>query len=399
MHRIYQSCETCIVLPGGIRRLVGLEEETTWIHRAWTLQEVLVPKRAVVLFAWQWGSGEWEAYTHCTVQEVIPCESAVSPVAEILHATITALYGGNFSRKEPGRQAIQGAAPSIFRSRVPTTDTAAKAAQCQIVSLFGAMQLQEPDAKVQAIWRSALMRTSSHPVDMVFSIMGLFGVSLDARAFHQDGRLGATIALAKGILRNGGRASWIGVSFYLPPCKQLSSFPDFPETSVEGRAYVKTEDGRHEVAELMNGPYETAWWLAGVPKGSMNDTGYFKVTTKAAPLVLTRIQRDQFREWEDNMSLGDDLERVPVVALNKTVWLAQNELDEADHYAIFIGAQRPFPIRGMPRWHGGWSLRAILVERHSSVKFHRTSCFMLGDVFEAFIDSWKEHTFEIGGPL
>ncbi len=65
----------------------------------------------------------------------------------------------------------------------------------------------DEDTKLYAIWKSALMQTSSRPVDMVFSIMGLFGVTLDPICFTKDDRLSATIALARAILEKGGRAT------------------------------------------------------------------------------------------------------------------------------------------------------------------------------------------------
>src|SRR5277367_1567730 len=34
---LYRHCTQCLVLPGGIQRLVPLDEETSWVHRAWTL--------------------------------------------------------------------------------------------------------------------------------------------------------------------------------------------------------------------------------------------------------------------------------------------------------------------------------------------------------------------------
>ncbi|EMD32745.1 hypothetical protein CERSUDRAFT_57927, partial [Gelatoporia subvermispora B] len=57
MFQIYKSCKTCIILPSGIRSLAHLEEETTWIHRGWTLQEAMAPPCAFVLFTWPHGSG------------------------------------------------------------------------------------------------------------------------------------------------------------------------------------------------------------------------------------------------------------------------------------------------------------------------------------------------------
>ncbi|KAH8723359.1 heterokaryon incompatibility protein-domain-containing protein [Phaeosphaeriaceae sp. PMI808] len=35
MFDIYKHCLRCLVLPGGLSRLVPLDEPTSWIHRAW----------------------------------------------------------------------------------------------------------------------------------------------------------------------------------------------------------------------------------------------------------------------------------------------------------------------------------------------------------------------------
>ncbi|KZT03759.1 uncharacterized protein LAESUDRAFT_625737, partial [Laetiporus sulphureus 93-53] len=52
MHSIYRDCHVCLILPGGLRRMIGLEEETDYIHRGWTLQECLAPPRSLVLYKW-----------------------------------------------------------------------------------------------------------------------------------------------------------------------------------------------------------------------------------------------------------------------------------------------------------------------------------------------------------
>lgn len=57
MSEMYKRCNPCIVLPGGVQKLVRIDEETAWIHRGWTLQELLLPERAVVLLAWKLGAG------------------------------------------------------------------------------------------------------------------------------------------------------------------------------------------------------------------------------------------------------------------------------------------------------------------------------------------------------
>ncbi|KAI0709791.1 hypothetical protein C8Q76DRAFT_568806, partial [Earliella scabrosa] len=39
MFTVYKHSDPCLVLPGGLVRLARLDEPTTWIDRAWTLQE------------------------------------------------------------------------------------------------------------------------------------------------------------------------------------------------------------------------------------------------------------------------------------------------------------------------------------------------------------------------
>lgn len=51
MGDIYKDSSLCIVLPGGLQRLVGLHEETPWISRVWTLQEAVLPPEVLVLYS------------------------------------------------------------------------------------------------------------------------------------------------------------------------------------------------------------------------------------------------------------------------------------------------------------------------------------------------------------
>jgi hypothetical protein len=128
---------------------------------------------------------------------------------------------------------------------------------------------------------------------MVFSIMGLFGVILDPSMFQKEDRIGATVALAKEILRKGGRASWLGMSFRLPPCSMLCTFPVFPETSVSGKAFVSTRTGLREAAEFVDGEYPNELGLgAPLPGGTMDDDGYFMFSARAVYLVRVRDELD-----------------------------------------------------------------------------------------------------------
>lgn len=89
MYDIYRGCRVSIVLPGGLSRLVPVDEETRWITRAWTLQEVVAPPNAIVLFSWTLGSGRWEGWEGGVagdVKEVSPGVSARVPLYQLLNA-------------------------------------------------------------------------------------------------------------------------------------------------------------------------------------------------------------------------------------------------------------------------------------------------------------------------
>ncbi|THV00741.1 hypothetical protein K435DRAFT_718741 [Dendrothele bispora CBS 962.96] len=92
MFDIYKRCRICLVLPGGIQRLVGLDEPTTWINRGWTLQETLAPPRVEVIYAWKWGSGLYYRNNagRGNIIELFPGESAMSPLS-----TLFSLYSGS----------------------------------------------------------------------------------------------------------------------------------------------------------------------------------------------------------------------------------------------------------------------------------------------------------------
>jgi hypothetical protein len=116
--------------------------------------------------------------------------------------------------------------------------------------------------------------------------------------FEAENRIDATVALAKEILRKGGRASWLGMSFRLPPCSMLCTFPVFAETSVSGKALVRTRTGLREAAEFVDGEYPNELGLGALPGGTMDDGGYFTFLARALRLVHVTSELDHKRNDE-----------------------------------------------------------------------------------------------------
>lgn len=275
MYDVYKNCKSCIVLPGDLRCIVPLQTATAWIHRSWTLQESLAPQKTLVLFAWSNGPGAILAGDeHHEIAEVVSAESAVSSLPAIVDGCT---QGHLEFQPHPADWAKSGRRVScrILGSQTPN-----------VLALGAALSetlAQDPDARYSSIWQCALMRTSSRPVDMVLSIMGIFGVSLDPGAFDENDRLRATVALAREILSRGGRACWLGVSLTLPLSDEISTFPEFPETTVQGTAMVNTSAGMKEVAEMMEGCYPNSLGLRmALPQGTMDERGTLTAAFKFA---------------------------------------------------------------------------------------------------------------------
>ncbi|KIY51179.1 hypothetical protein FISHEDRAFT_29651, partial [Fistulina hepatica ATCC 64428] len=292
MYKMYRSCYICVVAPGGVQRLVRLDEETQWIHRGWTLQEAVAPPSVIVLFSWKLGQCEARVGTAReagVINEVSPLKSAVMSLSLIVDACTT----GSLSIEKDNKSLVVEV--KVFSSLpsdrsyndFPFWRPTRQVLSPNVGALARIMRNDlDQDVKEHSIWQSALMRTSSRPVDMVFSIMGLFGVTLDTAKFGEHDRIPATIALARAILEKegGGRANWFAAAFRIPPSQQISTFPVFPRTSVAGKAYVKVAGGLQEVSSLMGNEYPIAEALVSMPHATMEKDGYIRFTAKAVRL-------------------------------------------------------------------------------------------------------------------
>lgn len=397
MYEIYQRCHVCIVVPGGVQFLVRLDEETQWIHRGWTLQEVVAPRpeSVYVLFSWRLGSrrawaGDMEGYIH----EVPHSTSAMTSLSLIVDASTTGCISiENDERRLPVEVKLFSSHPSDRTYRdFPFWRETRRVLAPNVGALARAMSVDlDDDAKYHSIWQSALMRTSSRPVDMVFSIMGLFGVALNPSDFRKDDRVRATIALAQGIMKNGGRATWLAAALHIPPSQQISTFPKFPRTTVSGKSFVKIAGGLREVSLMMENEYPVPAALASMPTGSMDDEGYISFTAKAIrvqplpdkPVVLSSAPARP----------------VHVQATDESWWEIQEDTNgaEGETFAVLVGFFVGY-YPGATSAHDAKNIRAMVVEKHAYGRFNVRSYLMLSRDAKPWVQAWPEHTFSIGGP-
>ncbi|KAK7691459.1 hypothetical protein QCA50_004858 [Cerrena zonata] len=226
--------------------------------------------------------------------------------------------------------------------------------------------------------------------------MGLFGISLDTSAFNKNDRIGATIALAQKILEKGGRANWLGLSFYMDPCPFISTFPTFPRTRVAGKALVRVAEGKYrEASELMENEYPIAAALVPMPLGSMDDDGYFTFTTNARRITLCSAPE----ELDSNRT-----KPMHFTAIDGSSWECCDESVDSitelpSSYAVVLGFFNGYFPGASPAINDK-NVRLMLVEEHNPGKSHIRSYFMLSghsNVCKSFRE-WPQKQFSIGGP-
>ncbi|KDQ10059.1 hypothetical protein BOTBODRAFT_36503 [Botryobasidium botryosum FD-172 SS1] len=392
MHRVYSACSICLILPDGVGHLADAEKETSWIKRGWTLQEAVAPKKEpLVLFSWKHGTGhlkdepdydnplmENEETWWLSIIEVTPRRCAQCSIRDLLHLTAyqfrDLLF---FYPRDLSRARMRVAKPVVLGS-----------SECRLSPLRDAFSPRREEGRAAAIWRSAITRASSRPVDMIFSIMGLFGVTLEVGDFHKDDRVGATVALMKAIVQNGGKPSWLLISRTLPPCRFLSSFPEFPTTKETGEVTIRSHHGEAPVEELLD--FDAFYDCRDLVEAiSMDDEGYLTINCQAAP-----VARLQDHEHVQGASGG-----ILIKTADEMRWEAlPNQFQGSERHA---GRQAYAVIIGMDDVWGDTSrMIGVLVEQHAPERFHRISSFELtpDEEIEMAIQSWDRKNFSIGGP-
>ncbi|KAL7905432.1 hypothetical protein GGI35DRAFT_138015 [Trichoderma velutinum] len=419
MYRIYSFAIVSIVIPGGLRALVPLTEETQWINRAWTLQEVVAPPSAAVLFAWKLTDGE--------IRMKAGGEQGSSPVEIVtlgrsamvsLDAALSMCLAGSFTFIPSN--ANEASSSLQMKSRLfgePQDNHQIDHIPTKIMSGIDSMihlphvsalifainpHLDTDEMREFCIWQCAFVRNSSRPIDMVFSVMGLLGVMLDPAAFEVNDRLSATIALAREILAQGRSASWLGMSVDLPPCSSLSTFPVFPQTSVAGRATYVLSNGDEQLIRLTEAVYPNEIGIFPPRTGSMDEHGYFTFEALAAVAVASPS--------ETSLSEGllYDQTKIPskLRAMDGSTWEIRPDLPVSDalsdedivlprsqSFAVMLGFYNVMPAEAI-----GNNIRAMIVEEHDKNRYHVRSYFVMHSDALSWVSKWKRRFFCVGGP-
>ncbi|KAL6800559.1 hypothetical protein J3E68DRAFT_448853 [Trichoderma sp. SZMC 28012] len=418
MYRIYAFAIVSIVIPGGLRALVPLIEETQWINRAWTLQEVVAPPSSAVLFAWNLTAGEIQMKAGGEQgSEHIEIVTLGRSAMVSLDTALSMCLAGSFMFIPSN---AKGASPSLqMKSRlfgepqdnhqidhIPTTimsptDSMVHLPHVSALIFAINLHLDTEEMREFCIWQCAFVRTSSRPVDMVFSVMGLLGVVLDPAAFDANDRPSATIALAREILAQGRSASWLGISVGLPPCSSLSTFPIFPQTSVAGRATYVLPNGDERLIQLTEAVYPNEIGIFPPRTGSMDENGYFTFEALAAVAVASSETSLYEGLLYDHAKMPSKLRAMdgstwdihPDLAISDTLSDENIASPRSQSFIVMLGFYNVMPAEAI-----GNNLRAMIVEEHAKNRYHVRSYFVMHSDALQWISKWKRRSFCVGGP-
>ncbi|KAH0496122.1 hypothetical protein TgHK011_003501 [Trichoderma gracile] len=370
MYDIYRSSSECIVAPGGLQRLVSLTEETTWTSRAWTLQEAIAPPSVHCLFAWDRGDCQFQSNFPMLVKQV---EDTKAAVASLKTALEMAMKGSGVSLLD-----LQGKKMDLpseeFRILLFGD---ARRDRPRIRELIDAMDMKGKAGMFTAIWRSSFMRAAKYPVDAVFSIMGIMGVTLDTSKFGNEDRLGATIALMRAILERGGQAEWLGIATKTLPNLRLSTLPVFPGVDAARRPILETKDGTKDIADVM----DTGWRLEGTPGGVMDDDGYFRFSA-----LSTSVRRTEEEGESANVFRSETCGNWEVV-----------EKEKGSHTAVLVGKWEQYNNGAFAVMINPWDQALMILEEKSGGRLSNIGyAFVKKEVVKT--GDWKEREVVVGGP-
>lgn len=383
MFNIYKYCKKCIVLPGGLSRLVPLDEPTSWIHRAWTLQEAIAPNESVCLFAWDQGDCILQTHMGIGVTEIQPGVAAQAGLHDLLSISLS--------------QTVRIVKPPTWSYDTDETIRLRNLADShednQIIALLGAIEYRGKEGMENAIWRASLMRVASRPADSIFSIMGILGVDLNPLQFDANDRFAPTIALMTALLAKGDRAEWLGAAPDVDINPHIATLPKFPQISPQGRALMESKDGLVPISDAMG---DTWWRLVGAPRGEMLDDGTLKLKVQVLSVSKKSAADESFPALDSVLEIRPGgFDRSTGAPLSTEMWYPP-PMGSGPPYILKLGLKEFYQnaARAMVLDPRPWLI--MLVDACEDGKFRN---FAYASVSQELADmpGWRERTIALTG--
>lgn len=239
MANIYKYAKAVICMPGGVSAVQSASTVTAWMDRAWTLQEAVMNEATWMYLAWPHKAPPPNSlYSEVTILYPEPDRAVIKVkqvegqkyLVTILH--LFSLARGSLHMGEMGqiKSNIPIACLEGKRKLRNSADflVARHAVKESLFNLLSQRPQNHGSWSLPDVWAAILMRTSSRPADVVYSITGFFDVQLgyyeedcDAQAvFNEFARKAATLG--------GHGMGWLAVGDEVPRDLSSSLIPSLP---------------------------------------------------------------------------------------------------------------------------------------------------------------------------
>lgn len=392
MHEIYANCSVCLVMPGGFRRLARLDEKTKWIERAWTLQEALAPPRVYLVAEWDQGDVILQHNASIEVKEVVKGKAAVVDLKAFLEGSLKSNV-----RVIKGDGGGEWETYPMQTLRVLGKPSEALDALYPIMALLGAIDHDIENGRLNAIWRCTILRSAKYHADMIYSIMGLMGVTLENVDSEKDSR-DVVIEFTRALTEKGLPADWLGIAPNLGPSLRMSAMPLLPLGDEDGVAYKEVSPGKLKKMKTLLGhgrgnntwQDDMWWWLKDMPVGKVDEAGNLTLKSQAVP-----VKKSEDSKVHDVYEIQGDSPDTLIECASKRAWTITAEVEENSSHAVVIGRKERYSSGIFSSIVDPNATLLMLVEEgHGSVYRNIGYAWGDGDIARA----WIELDFKVGGP-
>jgi hypothetical protein len=434
MADVYSNCRLCLVAIGGLQAFAPHDEGTDWIYRSWTLQEAVLPPKTYCLFRWDRGDGELLLDGPDEGPQVWQVEAGVACTSlEALLKACTARYEKHGPKDtniafRPSKIHDASDFPMRYNPRpapmqnLPELKIFSESIE-PLYSLLAVINGRRdyenlPEGKYKeralidkevAIWRCAMMRTSSSEKDVVFSIMGFFGVKLKPKDFKGKKKMDVIIALCRAVLeQRNGQANWFVATTLIPsfspkfcglPYLPSGTNAKTPMVEIGNRKRSKINILQDLLAcnnerikevipchDLLQGHRLS---LDNPPKGIVNSDGSVHIQAKMSRFKIRGPRgEDGFQEERDVFEAYG----LPNTRASANRNLSIRMRGEAGTHAVLLGTLRPYEHLSRD---GGTTLGLVMLVkegRHNSWRQTGVAVIRIGST-----NGWELRHIHLGG--
>ncbi|KAK7691544.1 hypothetical protein QCA50_004943 [Cerrena zonata] len=360
MYGVYKCCIACIILPAGLRRFTMKMEDTPWMTRAWTFQEVMVPPIVEVLFTTRLGMPPGQ---------VVHRMDAVQYFTMVNQSVYDDDRDGSAATREQFAQALR------MRDHFVQMSNNSDVGRGSIGQFYD-------------IWKFIQWRVSARPVDVVFSAMGLLGINLDPCYFSREDRFGATLAMAQQLLcKDSSKNTCIEVPLWRwMPKNRWTAVGELPTGYMAKLPIrVRLQDLEEELSSQVIHRFRSATTNCIASRGNLEDTrwGESSISDQSISRNLVIMGRgveagDAIRDWLNTNApvatkvsqlAGRMVSEIPIALLKKVYEVQGHErilITSSENVVLELchelcgRANLGTPPPSASRYVYGWCIRSIL---------------------------------------